>query len=101
MLVLFGQTPEQALAYGAEYFLSATFSFLIFTPPPSSWAYQPFPKARRAGCSSARCWRSSSPEGVLSLNAVPQERPLFPLLPIVVVCASLPDSAGPARPARS
>jgi diguanylate cyclase (GGDEF)-like protein len=95
MLVLFDQTPGQALAYGAEYFLSATFSFLIFTPLLLSWSYQPFPKGAKGwvfvGSMLALVvvgWAA------LSLNAVPQDRLLFPLLPIVVVCALVAGLGG-------
>ena len=95
MVVLFEQTPQQALAYGAEYFLSATFSFLIFTPLLLSWSYQPFPKGVKGwvfvGSMLALViagWAA------LSLNAVPQDRLLFPLLPIVVVCALVAGLGG-------
>jgi len=88
MEVLFGEMPARALAIGAEYCVSASFSFLIFTPLMLAWPHQGFPHGRRRGVFVASMlalvlvswW-------VLSLGAAPQDRLLFPLLPIIIICA--------------
>jgi len=95
MEVLFGLSHARAFAAGAEYFLSASFSFLIFTPLVLAWSHQSFPRGARLWVFIASIlallvagW------AVLSLNAVPEDRLLFPLLPIVVICALVAGLGG-------
>lgn len=95
MYVLFAQTPVQSLAYGAQYFVSAAFSFLIFTPLLLVWSHQTFPHGvRRWVFVGSMLALVVAGWAVLSLNAVPQDRLLFPLLPIVVVCALVAGLGG-------
>ena len=88
MEVLFDEAPSRALVIGAEYAVSASFSFLIFTPLVLAWSQQNFPRGRKRWLFIASMialvmvsWWA------LSLDAAPQDRLLFPLLPIIVICA--------------
>ena len=87
--------PPRALAAGVEYFLSAAFSFLIFTPLVLAWSHENFPHA-------ARRWLFLASMGVLAiagwcvLSVAPalQDRLLFLLLPVVVICAVVAGIGG-------
>ena len=88
MAVVFQYPPGQALAFGADYFLSALLSALIFTPLLVSWPAHAF--ANRA-----RLWWFLG--GMIMIGALGwcillvdqglQDRLLFLLLPFVVICA--------------
>jgi hypothetical protein len=95
MMVVFDQTPVRALAAGAEYFLSASFSFLIFTPLVLTWSHQRFPHGARRWIFIVSMFALViAGWSVLSLNAEPQDRLLFPLLPVVVICALVAGIGG-------
>jgi diguanylate cyclase (GGDEF)-like protein len=95
MELLFDQAHLRAFEAGAQYFLSASFSFLIFTPLVLAWSHQSFPHgARRWVFIASMLALVVAGWAVLSQNAVPQDRLLFPLLPIVVVCALVAGLGG-------
>jgi diguanylate cyclase (GGDEF)-like protein len=95
MHVLFDVAAARALASGVEYSVSASFSLLIFTPLVLAWLHEGFPRGRRRwlfvasmiALVIASWW-------VLARDAAPQDRMLFPLLPIVVVCALVAGIGG-------
>jgi len=88
MALVFQYPPATALAFGADYFLSALLSFLIFTPLLVSWPAHAF---------AARSRRWFFGAGMLAIALVGwcvllvsedlQDRLLFLLLPFVVMCA--------------
>jgi diguanylate cyclase (GGDEF)-like protein len=95
MEVLFDETHLRAFAAGAEYFLSASFSFLIFTPLVLAWSHQSFPHgARRWVFVASMLALVAAGWAALALNAVPEDRLLFPLLPVVIVCALVAGLGG-------
>jgi diguanylate cyclase (GGDEF)-like protein len=95
MMVIFGQSPARALASGAEYFLSASFSFLIFTPLVLAWSHQRFPHGMRRWIFIVSMFALVvAGWSVLSIQAEPQDRLLFPLLPVVVICALVAGIGG-------
>jgi diguanylate cyclase (GGDEF)-like protein len=95
MMVVFEQTPARALAAGAEYFLSASFSFLIFTPLVLAWSHQRFPHGMRRWIFIVSMFALVvAGWSVLSLEAEPQDRLLFPLLPVVIICALVAGIGG-------
>ncbi len=95
MEVLFDQSHLRAFAAGAEYFLSASFSFLIFTPLLLAWSHQGFPRGPKLWVFTASMLALMvAGWAALSLNAVPEDRLLFPLLPVVIVCALVAGLGG-------
>ena len=95
MNFLFQFSPARALAAGTEYFLSAAFSFLIFTPLVLAWSHENFPHAgRRWLFLASMCVLAIAGWGVLSVAPALQDRLLFLLLPIVVVCAVVAGIGG-------
>jgi diguanylate cyclase (GGDEF)-like protein len=88
MEVLFDQTHLRAFAAGAEYFLSASFSFVIFTPLVLAGSHQAFPRGvRRWVFVASMLALLAAGWAAMVLNATPEDRLLFPLLPVVIVCA--------------
>ena len=89
MALVFQYPPLQALAFGADYFLSALLSSLIFTPLLVSWPAHAF-------VNRARLWwflggmLTIAVSGwciVTLIDYSLQDRLLFLLLPFVVICA--------------
>lgn len=88
MALVFGYPRLRALEFGADYFLSALLSSLIFTPLLVSWPSRVF-------FNRARLWWFLggvlaivlSGWGILFVDQNLQDRLLFLLLPFVVVCA--------------
>ena len=88
MWLVFSYPPDRAIAFGVDYFLSALFSFLIFTPLVAAWP------VRIAG-GGAKRWLFAAAMlvialagwAVLNVDPVFQDRVLFLLLPFVVLCA--------------
>ena len=89
MALVFQYPPRTALAFGADYFLSALLSSLIFTPLLVSWP-------AHALANRARLWWFAG--GMLAIAVVGwtvlffedanlQDRLLFLMLPFVVMCA--------------
>jgi diguanylate cyclase (GGDEF)-like protein len=88
MALVFQYPPMQALAFGADYFLSALLSFLIFAPLVVAWSARTFD-------SSAKRWMfaigmTAIAVGgwwIMLIDQQLQDRLLFLMLPFVVLCA--------------
>jgi diguanylate cyclase (GGDEF)-like protein len=88
MALVFGYPPARAAAFGIDYFLSALFSFLIFTPLIAAWP-------PRALARPSKRWLfvvgmaviAAAGWAVLSVDLEFQDRLLFLLLPFVIICA--------------
>jgi len=88
MAVVFNYPLERALAFGADYFLSALLSSLIFTPLLVSWPAHAF--AHRARLWWFLCAIAAIVMAgwcILLVDESLQDRLLFLLLPFVVICA--------------
>jgi diguanylate cyclase (GGDEF)-like protein len=88
MALVFQYPPMKALAFGADYFLSALLSSLIFTPLLVSWPAHAFANRSRlwwflGGMAAI----AVSGWAVLMVDESLQDRFLFLLLPFVAVCA--------------
>ncbi|MEP6939005.1 MAG: EAL domain-containing protein [Rudaea sp.] len=93
--LLFQQTPSHALALGASYFVSQSFSLLIFTPLIVAWSQQKLPYGRNRGIFLASmCVLTVACFAVLSVSPALQDRLLFLLLPIVVICSVVAGIGG-------
>ena len=100
MYLVFGYPPLKALAFGADYFLSALVSFLIFAPLVVSWSARTFDqRAKRwmfgigiAAIATGGWW-------VVLIDPHLQDRLLFLMLPFVVLCALGGEIAGAAAAA--
>lgn len=87
--------PSQALAFGMDYFLSALFSFLIFTPVIVSWSPNAFLQhSKRLLFTLSMAAIGVAGWGILSIGPELQDRLLFLLLPFVVACAVAARVAG-------
>ena len=88
MALVFHYSPAQATEFGADYFLSALLSLLIFAPLLVSWSARTFDtRAKRwlfaigmAGIAYGGWW-------VLLVAPHLQDRLLFLLMPFVILCA--------------
>jgi diguanylate cyclase (GGDEF)-like protein len=96
MWLVFSYPPDRAIAFGIDYFLSALFSFLIFTPLVAAWPMRIsgggarrwlFGGAKRWFFAGAMLVIATAGWAVLRVDLVFQDRLLFLLLPFVVVCA--------------
>ncbi len=88
MWIVFDYPPERALAFGFDYFLSALFSFLIFTPLVAAWPVRiSAGRAKRWLFATAMLIIAVAGWAVLRVDPVFQDRLLFLLLPFVVLCA--------------
>lgn len=86
---------SQALAFGIDYFLTAFFSFLVFTPVIVSWSPNAFvqPLKRRLFVVSMAAIALAG-WGILAAPSEFQDRLLFLLLPFVVLAAFSARVAG-------
>jgi len=88
MALVFQYPPMKALAFGADYFLSALLSFLIFTPLLVSWSRRTFDRpAKRWMFAIGMAAIAIGGWWVLLVDPQLQDRLLFLLLPFVVLCA--------------
>jgi diguanylate cyclase (GGDEF)-like protein len=88
MWLVFSYPPDRAIAFGVDYFLSALFSFLIFTPLVAAWPVRiSAGRAKRWLFAGAMLVIAVAGWAVLRVDPVFQDRLLFLLLPFVVVCA--------------
>jgi diguanylate cyclase (GGDEF)-like protein len=88
MAIVFQYPPLQALAFGADYFLSALLSFLIFTPLLVSWPAHAFAnRARLLWFAGGMAAIAIAGWCVLLVDARLQDRLVFLLLPFVAICA--------------
>lgn len=88
MWLLFAYPPARAIAFGFDYFLSALFSFLIFTPLVAAWPMRmSASRAKRWLFAGAMVAIAIAGWTVLRVNPEFQDRLLFLLLPFVVICA--------------
>jgi len=95
MALVFDYPLPRALAFGVDYFLSAAFSFLIFTPLLVSWRSGGVPWGLRRWLFVATLvLLTVASYGVLSADAALQDRLLFLLAPFVVVCALIAGVGG-------
>jgi diguanylate cyclase (GGDEF)-like protein len=100
MYLVFGYSPLKALAFGADYFLSALVSFLIFAPLVVSWSARTFDQhAKRwmlgigiAAIAIGGWW-------IVRIDPQLQDRLLFLMLPFVVLCALGGEIGGAAMAA--
>ena len=93
--LLFQFPPGQALLFGFYYFLSESFSFLIFTPLIVVWSHQKFPRGRsRVLFLLSLFVLAVVGGGVWSVDPAFQDRFLFSLLPIVVICSLVAGLGG-------
>jgi len=95
MWFLFQYPPLRALAFGADYFLTAMFGFLIFTPVIVSWRAKALAqKLKRRLFIVSMSVLALAGWGLLSLPEEFRDRMLFLLLPFVVICAIIGRAAG-------
>ncbi|HSE13784.1 MAG TPA: EAL domain-containing protein [Rudaea sp.] len=88
MWLVFAYPPERAIAFGVDYFLSALFSFLIFTPLVAAWPMRmSASRMKRWAFAGAMLFIAIAGWTVLRVDPAFQDRLLFLLLPFVVVCA--------------
>jgi diguanylate cyclase (GGDEF)-like protein len=88
MDIVFQYPPLRALAFGFDYFISAAFSFLIFTPLVVAWSHKtPLSKTRRWLFAASLAALAGAGCGILSVDPALQDRLLFLLLPFVIGCA--------------
>jgi len=88
VMLVFQYPPMKALAFGADYFLSALLSFLIFTPLLVSWSRRTFDRpAKRWMFTIGMAAIAFGGWWVLLVDQHLQDRLLFLLLPFVVLCA--------------
>jgi diguanylate cyclase (GGDEF)-like protein len=95
MALVFDYPVSRALAFGADYFLSAAFNFLIFAPLLVSWPRPPLPAGNRRWLFIAiLLGLVAASYGVMSADAALQDRLLFLLAPFVLACALVAGVAG-------
>ena len=88
MWLVFTYPPERAIAFGFDYFLSALFSFLIFTPLVAAWPMRmSASRTKRWLFAGALLVIAIAGWAVLRVDLEFQDRLLFLLLPFVVICA--------------
>ena len=88
MALVFQYSSLKALAFGADYFLSALLSFLIFAPLLVSWSRRTFDRpAKRWMFAIGMSAIAIGGWWVLLVDLHLQDRLLFLLLPFVVLCA--------------
>ena len=95
MFLVFHFPPSRALVFGADLFLSEAFSFLVFTPLLVAWPHKEFPQGGRRWLFFAALFvLAAAGLGVWSVEPALQDRFLFLLLPIVVVCSVVAGVGG-------
>ncbi len=95
MALVFDYSLPRALAFGLDYFLSAAFNFLIFAPLLVSWPRGGVPQgSRRWLFAFTLAGLAVASYGVLTADAVLQDRLLFLLAPFVVACALIAGVGG-------
>ncbi len=100
MALVFGYAPLKALAFGADYFLSALLSFLIFAPLVVAWSARTFDRpAKRWMFAIGMASIAVGGWWVVLIDPQLQDRLLFLMLPFVVLCALSAQIGGAAAAA--